>query len=102
MKVSDAIDFIRKYKVLERWTDEEIALALNDSLNRNSLVYAEDKNGIYGLIFGKIDPVREKIHIICAIAPGKLQLALRYFKSKFPNYKLSMYRKGKYKELIFK
>jgi esterase/lipase superfamily enzyme len=104
LQVKDCIPFLRRYKMLDNWTDAQIAVTIHKSIKHNLFGYMMNGNHLTGICFGKYkytkDNLRHRkcyIHII-AIAGvfGTLKAMIRYLKATHPEVEiLTAFRKKK-------
>lgn len=98
LKIIDAVEFIRSQKILEAWTNEQIALALNKAINTAAFAYEKDENGkITSLVFGEWRDNGETFYVTAFAGKGRVKAYIEYLKRTFPMCnKIEKERRGKY------
>lgn len=100
ISIEDTIRFLRKYRVLDDWSDTDIWVALSEAIKQNYLLYtSKDDKVLDGVAFGY--KVKNRFHVIAMVAPGQLKEYLKYFKQKFPDCYVTYYRNKKFKTLYY-
>lgn len=112
MKISDVIQFIRANDIdHENWSDEELAVGINNCIHSAGFGYVKDASGnLKGIYMGKW---KDEItfEVFCIVGRGAMIELLKQFKRRFPHCKhitgmRHVHEKGKIgvysKELRFK
>lgn len=85
MRISDVIKFIRENDIdHESWSDEELAVGINNCIHQRGFGYVLDTEGnLKGIYMGKWkDDVT--FELFCLVGRGGLKDMLRQFRQRFP------------------
>lgn len=97
ISITEAVEFIREFKILKEWTDDEIKWAIIKAINENTLAYTLDKDGkLNGLCFGEDFREEKRLHVSCLVGYKKIRDFIRHYKQNYPGYIISAYRYHKY------
>ncbi len=100
ISITDAVKFIREFKILENWTDDEIKWAIIKAVNENILVYTTNGDGkLTGICFGEDFKEEKRLHVKCLVGYKKIKDFIKYYKEHYPGYVISAYRYNKFVKL---
>jgi hypothetical protein len=85
IKISKAVVFVRKNKLLTNWSYPQIAHGILSAIHSCSLTYTTDTDGnLNGIAWGEWKDNGQEFHCICAAGKGQLKSLLSYLKEVFP------------------
>ncbi len=97
ISIIQAVAFIREFKILKDWTDDQIKWAIIRAINDNTLAYTTGENDkLTGLCFGKNFRKEKRLHISCLVGYKKIKDFIKYYKQNYPGYFISAYRYDKF------
>lgn len=83
LQIKDCIEFIRQHKMLQKWSDEQLAVAIQRSIKQCAFAFTTSpENKLTGIVFGEWLDDCKTFYAKCLI--GELKVFVAYLKQTFP------------------
>ena len=99
----DLFHFCSDKPPFKDWSPVQLASNISKAIEESTLLYTVDGDEITGVCLGQAFPDEKRMHITGIYAPRGTMLGLfyPYFKNKYPDWKLSGFRKKRNKTLTY-